>query len=343
MKHYIYIVSFIFLLASCHYSARQAENVDGNAYATGFAIEEQADGAVKVVIYSPWEEGTVQAEYVVTEPCTSLVSTSATHVGFLDALEAVDVLVGVCDKPLIYSPSVAQLPDMGPAIVIEPERVLSSGAEAALLSLYSADDRNAERLAQVGVKVLYFNEWMEQHPLGRAEWIRVMGAFTGKLHEADSVFGEVRRAYEQQVAQEPTGVSIVSGGSYRGTWYVPSGVTYMGRLFQDAGAAYVYAQDSTNGSIPLTMEQVVMTFGEADVWVGAPARTLFDLADMDERHAWLKAYKTHRVYHFQARTTATGGNDFWESGVVHPERILRDLTGILHQDTTAFFYAEKLN
>ena len=124
----------------------------------------------------------------------------------------------------------------------------------------------------------------------------------------------------------------MSGASYRGTWYVPSGTTYMGCLFRDAGAAYTFADERTNGSIPLTMEQALRAFSDADVWVGANARTMEELRAIDEHHTWFKAYQTGRVYHFYGRTNSTGGNDFWETGVVHPEIILSDLQWALYPD-----------
>ena len=126
--------------------------------------------------------------------------------------------------------------------------------------------------------------------------------------------------------------SIMPGASYRGTWYVPSGTTYMGCLFRDAGAAYTFADERTNGSIPLTMEQALRAFSDADVWVGANARTMEELRAIDEHHTWFKAYQTGRVYHFYGHTNSTGGNDFWETGVVHPEIILRDLQWALYPD-----------
>lgn len=106
----------------------------------------------------------------------------------------------------------------------------------------------------------------------------------------------------------------------------------MGCLFRDAAAAYAFADERTNGSIPLTMEQSLRAFSEADVWVGANARTLDELRAIDEHHTWFKAYQTGRVYHFYGRTNSTGGNDFWETGVVHPEIILRDLQWALYPD-----------
>jgi iron complex transport system substrate-binding protein len=48
------------------------------------------------------------------------------------------------------------------------------------------------------------------------------------------------------------------------------------------------------------------------------------------------------VYNFLRRTTPSGANDFWESGVVHPERILRDLQKIIAGEKTDLYYMTKL-
>ena len=119
----------------------------------------------------------------------------------------------------------------------------------------------------------------------------------------------------------------------------------MGRLFADAGAEYRYSKDMRSESIPLTTELVLREFGNADVWVGCSARSLDELAQIDSKHKWIKAYQNGRVYNFWRRTTATGGNDFWERGVVHPEEILEDLIHVLYPDSTAYewHYIEQLH
>ena len=41
-----------------------------------------------------------------------------------------------------------------------------------------------------------------------------------------------------------------------------------------------------------------------------------------------------------------GGNDYWESGVVHPERLLADLIHIMHPDMLPdreLYYYQRLN
>ena len=134
----------------------------------------------------------------------------------------------------------------------------------------------------------------------------------------------------------------MSGMSWRGTWYVPAGGTFMGNLFRDAGAQYKYEDNPSTSSIPLTMEQAIQDFAQADVWVGCEANSLKELEAIDKKHTWFKAFQTGLVYNFRRRALLSGANDFWESGTVHPERILQDLQYILEGDTTQLHYAEKL-
>ncbi|MDY5076498.1 MAG: ABC transporter substrate-binding protein [Paludibacteraceae bacterium] len=301
-------------------------------------------------------------------PLRRVATTSATHVGFLHALGVLDSVVAMSNPEWVYNRPSHAVANIGEDINIAMEPLLLSKPDVLFASSYGQNSQQIARVAEAGIPVVYLAEWQEQHPLARAEWLRFVAAFFGKTALADSILVEVRRAYQE--LQDPpqhrtpsnspykgggnkklpssidtiyppslcrdgrggSSPSIMSGASYRGTWYVPSGTTYMGCLFRDAGAAYTFADERTNGSIPLTMEQALRAFSEADVWVGANARTMDELRAIDEHHTWFKAYQTGRVYHFYHRTNSTGGNDFWETGVVHPEIILRDLQWALYPD-----------
>ena len=116
----------------------------------------------------------------------------------------------------------------------------------------------------------------------------------------------------------------------------------MGNLFRDAGAQYKYEDNPSTASIPLTMEHALQDFATADIWVGCEANTLQELAAIDSKHTWFKAYQTRQVYNFRRRLLPSGANDFWESGTVHPERILSDLKKVLHGDTTHLYYISPL-
>lgn len=135
----------------------------------------------------------------------------------------------------------------------------------------------------------------------------------------------------------------MSGNNFRGTWYVPSGKNYLAYLFKDAGASYPFYDDARETSIPLTIEETLRYFHDADVWVGAAGNSLDELAQMDEKHTWFRAYKNGRVYNWRKQRLPSGANNFWERGVVHPEEMLEDVIHILDNapDSTLHF-AERL-
>ena len=270
---------------------------------------------------------------------------STVQVGFLYAIDALDCLVAVCNPELIYTPVKGDEIDLGDSMKPSAERTLQAGLDVLLAVNYGQyDNLEATRLEKLGVTTIYINEWQEGSPLARAEWIRVLGALTGRLREADSVFHEVETKYNnlKSSISNVKSSKIMSGNNFRGTWYVPSGKNYLAYLFKDAGADYPFYDNERETSIPLTIEETLRYFHDADVWVGAGGNSLAELAQLDEKHTWFKAYQDGRVYNWRRQVKAGGANNFWERGVVHPEEMLEDVIHILNNapDSTLHFAAK---
>lgn len=335
------------LLGACTPAAKQSRLPrPGNKYATGFQIDDTL-GMKRVRVFAPWNADSVMATYMIGEPLERIGASSATHIGMLAELGLMNRLVGMCNPEVSYHSLPATCQHLGDAMQPDCEKIIVNGVQAMLYSTYAPSDQSAERMESVGIPVLYNNEWRESTPLARAEWIRFVAVFFDKLDVADSIFHAVDSAYcalvntQSQIKNHKSQItnsqSIVSGLDFRGTWYVPAGGTYMGALFRDAGAEYAFADDPRESSIPLTFEQALLTFADADVWLGCNVPSREALIDMNNQHALFKAYQTGRLYNFRRRCLPSGANDFWESGVVHPERILQDIIATLDNDTS-FYY-----
>ena len=342
---WLIFISLLCFVGCAKHPAEQGSVPVGNKYATGFQITPTDTGTI-VEVFQPYQR------VYVREPMRRLGTMSTVQVGFLYALDAMDCLVAVCNPELIYTPVKGDEIDLGDSMKPSAERVLQAGLDALLAVNYGQyDNLEAARIEKLGVRTIYINEWQEGSPLARAEWIRVLGALTGKLHEADSVFTEVERKYISLTAQRsnsetvlqrngPTAQrSIMSGNNFRGTWYVPSGKNYLAYLFKDAGAEYPFYDDARETSIPLTIEETLRYFHDADVWVGAGGNSMEELAQMDEKHTWFKAYQNGRVYNWRKQRLPSGANNFWERGVVHPEEMLEDVIHMLNNapDSTLHF------
>lgn len=333
MKKYLYIalVVWVALMAGC--TSRPAQKGQGNMAARGFSLRDTAGERLLVI----------GADTIpIAQPIRRLAVTSATHVGMLNELGATACICAVANPELIYTPLPDGVVDLGDAYSISIEALARADAEAIMVSAGSMSEEQVQRIRQLGIQVIVNAEWCESTPLGRAEWIRMVGAIVGRREVADSVFGHVAARYDSIVRTATLGLEVMVGNNYRGTWYVPSGATYMGCLLRDGGAQYALSEDTRSESIPLTLEEVLTCFGSAEVWIGAPVATYAELAAVDEKHTWFAAYKQHHVYNWLGRTKAGGANDFWERGVVHPDEVLEDIIHMAHADTTNLVYAEAL-
>lgn len=327
------------LLGCATHPTEQGSVPAGNKYAVGFQITPTDTGTI-VEVFQPY------TRICVREPMRRLGTMSTVQVGFLDAIDALDCLVAVCNPELIYTPVKGDEIDLGDSMKPSAERTLQAGLDALLAVNYGQyDNLEALRLEKLGVRTIYINEWQEGSPLARAEWIRVLGALTGRLHEADSVFYEVESKYAnlKSSISNLQSTKIMSGNNFRGTWYVPSGKNYLAYLFKDAGAEYPFYEDERETSIPLTIEETLRYFHDADVWVGANGNSLAELAELDEKHTWFTAYQNGRVYNWRKQRLPSGANNFWERGVVHPEEMLEDVIHILNNAPDSLLhFAERL-
>lgn len=332
---------------------RDEEKLDVR-YAKGFDVF-YGDNYKIVVVYNPWKEGEMQQIYYlvgnkevetpndglkVVVPVENIAISSCTHVEFLNLLGEINSVAGVCTPHLIYNDDIrkryadGKIQSLGDAHNVNLEQLVHLRPDIYIAASYNQQDEQAKRLQQSGVKLVFNNEWTEQSLLARAEWIKFVAAFYNKEQLADSIFSGIEKDYieasriVQAVENKPT---VMAGGNFKGTWYMPSGASYMGRLFADAGADYFYKNDSsTNASLALNFETVLGNFHDVDVWLNAPTTSMSALMQMDERHGLFRAAREGRVFGFYARTLPDGANDFWESAVARPDLVLKDLIWALH-------------
>ena len=360
MKHLLSILTTL-ILASCAGKTPKTESsvLSENErmpiyYAKGFDIFYE-DNYKTVVVYNPWNDGEIQQTYYLVNndtvqtptdgikiliPIDNVAISSSTHVEFLNLLGELSTVKGVCTPHLIYNDTLrsryaaGQIQSLGDAHNVNLEQLLHLRPDVYFAASYNQQDEQAKRLQQSGVNLVFNNEWTESSLLARAEWIKFVAAFYDKEQLADSLFAQIERDYQaaktiaQSVDAHPT---VMAGGNFKGTWYMPSGASYMARLFADAGADYFYKDEtSTSASLALNFETVLTHFHDADVWLNAPTTTLDALFQMDSRHRLFRSAREGRVYAFYRRTLSDGANDFWESAVARPDLVLKDLIWALH-------------
>ena len=132
---------------------------------------------------------------------------------------------------------------------------------------------------------------------------------------------------------------------YGDSWFMPSTKSYAVQLIEDAGGSYIYGKNTGNASLPIDLEEAYLLASDADMWINVGmANSLEEVAKMCPKFTDTRCFRNGKVFNNNARTNAAGGNDYWESAVVNPDILLRDLVKIFHPELVKedFVYYKQL-
>lgn len=274
----------------------------------------------------------------IATPLTRSVVGSSVHIGAIDELGAIQSVTAVADADYVRTPEVVEglksgrVTDVGSSMSPSLEAIVMSAPQAILFTPYQ--DGGADGvLARAGVPVVKCADWMESTPLGRAEWLLLIGELYGRRDKAEAIFDSVVARYSEiagRAAKTTNRPKVVTETPINGVWYVPAGESYMARLLTDAGASYPWSDEPGAGSLPLTLEQVFDRASDADFWLvksyGSDL-TLDQLRQTDKRFDRFRAVAHGGVYNCN-----TAVSPLYEEFPFHPDRLLNDYFLIFHPD-----------
>jgi len=322
----------IILLAVLFTACSSPKQRDGDMeYARWFTVLD----STTAVVYSP-----AGAADTLRGPVQSLVCMSTSYIGFLDALDAVSVVKGVSGLKFSGTPGLNAV-EVGYDANMDFEAVLKVHPDYLLTyAVGSVEPAYLEKLREIGVRPVVLSEHLENHPLARAEYIKLFGVLTGRLSQADSVFTAVRDRYLSLVKDEVSHKVLINI-PYADSWYIPGGNNYMTRLITDAGGEVLGTVPGKEASSVISLEKAYSYAQEADFWLNTGwCSTRSDLQGV---HPIFKDFKIPEVWNNTLQTTPGGGNMFWETGPVRPDLILEDLTQIFSGEVTSLHYYKKVD
>ncbi len=282
-----------------------------------------------------------------------IAAMSSTHIALLDAIGEAGRAVGVSGLDYISNPDIQarrdHIGDVGYEGNINYELLLSLDPDLVLLYGVNGASAMESKLKELGIPFLYIGDYVEESPLGKAEWMVVLAEVIGNRAKGEKVFADIPVRYnalKQQVADAALDApSVMLNTPYGDSWFMPSTASYAVRLITDAGGDYIYRKNTGNSSTPIDLEEAYLLASEADRWLNVGmASTLDELKAACPKFADTRCFQNGQVYNNNARTNAAGGNDYWESAVVNPDLLLRDLVKIFHPELVEedFVYYKQL-
>ena len=345
-------------------------------YASGFDIRSR-EGSVSslITVRNPWQGGSGEVQYlyvvrdgepvpagfpgqVVEAPVRRVVCMSSSHVAMFDAVGQVRRVAGVSGIDYISNTYVnehrycGEVRDVGYDTNLNFELLASMRPD--LVLLYGVTGENTVvtgKLRELGIPYIYVGDYMEESPLGKAEWLMVAAELCNVRDKGAETFRGIAARYNALktriagAARSPR-PKVMLNTPYRDTWFMPSSRSFMVRLIEDAGGEYVYTKNDSDTSVAVDLEEAYLLASAADTWINVgPCNTLAELTAQNPKFADVPAVRNRQVFNNNRRQTPAGGSDFWESGVIRPDLVLHDLCAVFNPqaaDTAELYYYKRL-
>lgn len=375
-KSFLSLCLLIVLLAACNGKKTASISDFSNQlytpeYASGFSIK-GADGYESsiITVTNPWQGAdsiTTQlfiarggesapegfTGQVLEGDALRIVAMSSTHIAMLNAIGEAGRVVGVSGIDYISNPVIAanrdSIGDVGYEGNINYELLISLDPDLVLLYGVNGASSMEGKLNELGIPFMYVGDYLEESPLGKAEWMVALSEVVGKRTEGEQVFGGIPVRYndlKKRVADTMLDApAVMLNTPYGDSWFMPSTESYVARLVKDAGGDYIYKKNTGNASLPIDLEEAYKLTSEADMWLNVGmANTLDELKTSCPKFSDTRCFRNGSVWNNNLKTNVAGGNDYYESAVVNPDILLRDLVKIFHPELVEedFVYYKQL-
>ncbi len=285
---------------------------------------------------------TSQKIYLNANSETKIACLSSTILGYLTKLGCEKNIVAIDNKNYVSNSIVLQNINAKKCseIAVSGDLNIEATVQINPTIIFSNQTTNKsfDKLKSISPNTTFINclDYLETSPLAKAEWIKLFGYIFNRQNKADSIFESVEKKYlalcklTDTCKTKPT---VFTQLSYGDTWYCPGGKSYVSCLLKNAGANYVFSNNSKTGSEPYSFEKVFTTCNKTQYWIDLfNCNSKKEILDLDKKYENFYAFKSGNLYNNNAKQISLGANPIYENGVMEPDIILSDLIRIFHPE-----------
>ncbi len=361
MKKVLFIcVSIICVLFSCDDALdnvkkdSSSDNTNLMKYTSYINVKDYKSGYY-VNVSSPWNDKSLGDFYlypdslelpdelgkcaVIRTPVKSVIAYSSTQWSVFLEFGEIERVKGILESNYTDNLEIKRLlaenkiKDVGSETNLNIETAINLHPDVILYTPYSTVPKS-EIGDLTGAVMLPFADYLENHPLGRAEWLKLIGFLTCREKDTDKWFDDIATRYDslksicQNVDKRPT---VFSDLPFEGQWYLPGGASYIAQIFHDAGADYIWKDNNSTASLPVDAETVLSKAHDADFWRIMNSTNLpysyERLSVENELFTSFKAYRERNIIVCDIRKSG-----YFEKSEYEPDLLLKDFVFAFHPE-----------
>lgn len=274
-------------------------------------------------------------------PFKKIILLNASMAGYISELQAENLIIGVSSPEYIYSEKIQSLmkegkiQNVGSEQKYDVEKIISLKPDAIFTNYIASFDNAYQLLKNNGIQVIFLDEYMEQKPLEKTAYLKLFGKLFGKNQEAETKYKEIEKNYnelKELALKAKTKPVVLANEMYGDVWYLPGGKTSVANYISDANAEYILKNNTEEKALTMSFEEVFAKSAGVQYWVNAGNHTSKkEMLNLNPFYGKLDVFNKGNVYGIMGKERQKA-NDFFESGIVRADLVLKDYIKIFHPE-----------
>ncbi len=274
-------------------------------------------------------------------PFKKIILLNSSLLGYISELDAENTVIAVSSPEYIYSQKISdriaqgKIQNVGNEQKYDVERIISLKPDCIFTNYIASFDNTYQLLKNNGIQVIFLDEYMEQRPLDKTAYLKIFGKLLKKEKLAEQKYEEIVKNYNELkkiASKSATQPKVLANEMYGDVWYLPGGKTFTANYIADAHADYILKGNTEEKAVTMSFEEVYAKSRQAQYWVNAGLHlSKKELLSINPFYGKLEIFNKGKIYGINAKEKQKA-NDFFESGVVRADLILKDYIKIFHPE-----------
>ena len=274
-------------------------------------------------------------------PFKKVILLNASLVGYFTELGLENTIIGISSPEYVFSEKVHQLINqrkietVGNEQKYDLEKIIALKPDVIFTNYIASFENTYDLIKKNGIEIIFLNEYLEQNPLEKSKYLLIFGKLFNNEKKAVTKIEEIQKSYDslktlaKSVANKPI---VLANEMYGNQWFLPGGKSNLAQFISDANGTYINADDSETKAIPMSFEEVFVKAQKAQYWVNVGNhQNKKELLQINPNYTKLPVYNNGKMYTITGKTKGKS-NDYFESGVVRADLVLKDYVKIFHPD-----------
>ena len=334
MKNYIFIFISLFFIFSCK---QKKDNSTKDWIYISQNVSYQKDNN-----FFKLKSGKFTYQIKNSElPFKKIVLLNSSLLGYIEAINSENKIVGVSSPEYIYSEKVKNLiksgaiKNVGNEQKYDIEKIIALKPDIIFTNYVPNFQNTYSLLMNNGIKIVFLDEYLEQNPLEKSAYIKVFGELLGKVSESENVYRNLKISYQNlkilalKANDKP---KVLVNEMYGNEWFLAGGKSNLAQFIKDANANYILEYNQESNSVPLSFEEVFAKAKDAKYWVNVGNHLdKKELLQVNSSYKKMNIFNIGNLYSITGKITGKS-NDYFESGVLRADLVLKDYIKIFHPE-----------